>query len=333
MTDDARKFTARNLKQYRVVVFLNTSGDVLNDAQQAAFEDYYRDGGGFVGIHSAIETEPDWSFLTDILGTRATGASAVDRGDAQGRRPRPPGVRGAAASTGTAPTSGTTSRPTSGASRTCWPPSTRRTYTGGTMGFDHPITWCKDYQGGRSFYTGLGDTVGQLRHQRPAGPPGRRDPLGRPAQTDGDCGATVLANYQMDFIAAPPNVNEPIGFDVLPDGRVVQTDRRGGVRLHDPATNTTHLLAQIPVYMASEDGMYGPAVDNDFATNKWVYLYYSPLTHGAAVPGDHADGQRAQHRRRPERLGPVAGLLPAQPVQVRRRADARPWTWPPSRRS
>ena len=143
----------------------------------------------------------------------------------------------------------------------------------------------------------------------------------------------MLANYQMDFVAAPPNVNEPIGFDVLPDGRVVQTDRRGGVRLHDPATNTTHLLAQIPVYMASEDGMYGPAVDNDFATNKWVYLYYSPLTHGAAVPGDHADGQRAEHRRRPERLGPVAGLLPAQPVQVRRRADARRWTWPPSRRS
>ena len=32
------------------------------------------------------------------------------------------------------------------------------TYSGGTMGSDHPITWCKDYQGGRSFYTGLGDT-------------------------------------------------------------------------------------------------------------------------------------------------------------------------------
>ena len=59
---------------------------------------------------------------------------------------------------------------------------------------------------------------------------------------------------------------------------MIQTDRRGGVRLHDPATNTTTLLAQIPVYMASEDGMYGPAIDNDFADNKWVYLFYSPLT-------------------------------------------------------
>ena len=66
----------------------------------------------------------------------------------------------------------------------------------------------------------------------------------------------------MTMIAAQPNVNEPIGFDVLPDGRVIQTDRRGGVRLHDPATNQTTVLAQIPVYTNSEDGMYGPAIDN-----------------------------------------------------------------------
>src|SRR5690606_9679344 len=77
VTDDARKFDEPHLKQFRVVVFLNTSGDVLTDAEQAAFEAYYRDGGGFVGVHSAIETEPDWSFFTDILGTRAAGASSV----------------------------------------------------------------------------------------------------------------------------------------------------------------------------------------------------------------------------------------------------------------
>ena len=46
----------------------------------------------------------------------------------------------------------------------------------------------------------------------------------------------------------------------------------------NPVTNTTTLIAQIPVYMASEDGMYGPAVDKEFATDEWVYLYYSPLT-------------------------------------------------------
>jgi PKD repeat protein/glucose/arabinose dehydrogenase len=281
-TDDAGKFDAPHLKQFRVVVFLNTYGDVLDPAQQAAFESYYRDGGGFVGVHSAIETETDWSFLTDVLGTRAAGSSSVTNATikvadrvhpASGRLPEywkrtdqwynfTSNVRGVSHVLATVDES---------------------TYTGGTMGFDHPITWCKDYQGGRSFYTGLGDTPASFATAD------LQAHLGGAIQwaagvTDGDCGATVLANYQMDYVAAPPNVNEPIGFDVLPDGRVVQTDRRGGVRLHDPKANTTTVLAQIPVYMASEDGMYGPAVDNDFATNHWVYLYYSPLTMEAPYP-------------------------------------------------
>ena len=88
----------------------------------------------------------------------------------------------------------------------------------------------------------------------------------------------MLANYQQTKISAPPNLNEPIGFDQLPDGRILQTARLGQVRLHDPATQTTKLIANIPVYTHSEDGLYGPAVDNDFATNKWVYLYYAPPT-------------------------------------------------------
>ena len=88
----------------------------------------------------------------------------------------------------------------------------------------------------------------------------------------------MLANYQQTKISAPPNLNEPIGFDQLPDGRILQTARAGQVRLHDPAKGTSQVIANIPVYTNSEDGLYGPAVDNDFATNKWVYLYYAPPT-------------------------------------------------------
>ncbi|GAA4467243.1 ThuA domain-containing protein [Phytohabitans houttuyneae] len=274
VTDDPRKFDRAHLQQYRVVVFLNTAGDVLTDAQQAAFEEYYRDGGGFVGIHSAIEAEPGWSFLTNVLGARANGASAVTPATVKvADRVHPASetlperwnrtdrwynfaanVRGVSHVLATVD---------------------ENTYTGGTMGADHPITWCKDYQGGRSFYTGLGGTAASF------GTGDLSAHLGGAIRwaagvTDGDCGATVLANYQMTVVGAQPNVNEPIGFDVLPDGRVIQTDRRGGVRLHNPATNSTTVLAQIPVYTHSEDGMYGPAVDRDFATNKWVYLYYAP---------------------------------------------------------
>jgi cytochrome c len=289
---DPELFHADSLARFRAVVFLNTgAADVLSDAQQAAFEDYFSAGGGFLGVGSAIETEPDWPFLTDLLGTRATGQSALAEAtikvadrvhEASKSLPQywtrtdrwynfADNVRGESHVLATVDES---------------------TYSGGTNGFDHPIAWCKDYQGGRSFYTAGGNTAASFSE-----PAFRAHLAGAIAWTAGladpvysDCGATVLANYQMDFVAAPPNVSEPIGFDVLPDGRVIQTDRRGGVRLHDSQTNTTTVLAQIPVYSHREDGMYGPAVDNEYETNKWVYLFYSPVEMEPPYPATTPDG-------------------------------------------
>ena len=276
---DASKFTAANLATYKAVVFLNTSGDVLDDAQQAAFETYFRAGGGFLGTGSAIETEPGWQFMTDILGTRSTGRTdatqatvkVADRGhDASKALPEywvrsdrwynfTSNIRGLSHVLATVD---------------------EKTYTGGTMGYDHPIAWCKDYKGGRSFYTGGGGTAGAFgeadfrKHLGGA----LKWAAGKSDEDYSDCGATVLANYQQTKISAPPNLLEPIGFDVFDDGRVIQTSRGGTVRLHDPASGTTKVLATIPVYTNSEDGLYGPAIDNDFETNKWVYLYYAPPT-------------------------------------------------------
>jgi len=75
----------------------------------------------------------------------------------------------------------------------------------------------------------------------------------------------VLANYQQTKGSSPPNINEPIGFDQLPDGRIIQTVRDGRVRLHDPATavSTVILDLRANTYTNSEDGMYGPAVDTN----------------------------------------------------------------------
>ena len=173
------------------------------------------------------------------------------------------------------------------------------------MGFDHPVAWCKDYQGGRSFYTAVGHTRNGYKSDTL-----RRHLAGAIEWTAGesdpvysDCGATVLANYEQVKVTAPPNINEPIGFDQLPDGRLIQTTRDGRVRLHDPETGSSDVIAQIPVYTNSEDGLYGPAVDNNFAANKWVYLYYAPVRDGGhlgvqrqAVPGGDAARQRADHR-------------------------------------
>ena len=295
-TEDPTEFRADRLRQFNTVIFLNTSGDVLDAAQQAAFEDYFRSGGGFIGIGSAIETETDWQFLTDVIGTRAASRTDVqagtikvaDRGhDASKQLPEywtrtdawynfTSNVRGQSHVLATvvelADARGAFEHQPWGGRLTG--------ITGGTMGFDHPVTWCKDYRGGRSFYTSLGNTpesygeTGLRAHLAGAieWAAGLSDPV------YSDCGATVLANYQQTKVSAPPNLNEPIGFDVLPDGRVIQTDRRGGIRLHDSATNSTTLLAQIPVYIVNEDGMYGPAIDRNFEQNKWVYVFYSPPT-------------------------------------------------------
>jgi PKD repeat protein/type 1 glutamine amidotransferase len=288
---DPTTFTEESLARFRAVVFLTAPGNRLNGDQEAAFEAYFRAGGGFVGIGQAVETEPDWGFLTEVLGARATSRTDAQAGavkvadrvhDASKDLPLTwsrteawynfdPNVRGFSHVLATVVEDpyGTQA---SGA--------VLDGISGGTMGFDHPVAWCKDYQGGRSFYTALGGSSASFNdaaYRSHIGgaiewASGVADPI------YSDCGATVLANYQQTKVSAPPNISEPIGFDVLPDGRVIQTDRRGGIRLHDPAANATTLLATVPVYTNSEDGMYGPAIDADFAENGWVYLFYSPPT-------------------------------------------------------
>lgn len=67
-TENAAKFTPENLKQYSAVIFFCTTGDVLNDTQQKAFEQYIHSGGGFVGTHSAADTEYDWPWYGELVG-------------------------------------------------------------------------------------------------------------------------------------------------------------------------------------------------------------------------------------------------------------------------
>ena len=67
-TEDSAVFTAETLAHYDAVVFLSTTGDPLDDAQQAAFEDYIRAGGGYAGIHAASDTEYDWAWYGGLVG-------------------------------------------------------------------------------------------------------------------------------------------------------------------------------------------------------------------------------------------------------------------------
>ncbi|MBK6391328.1 MAG: ThuA domain-containing protein [Saprospiraceae bacterium] len=66
--EDPGKFNDNNLAKFDIIIFLNTTGDILNDVQQAAMEKFIQSGKGFVGIHSATDTEYGWEWYTKLVG-------------------------------------------------------------------------------------------------------------------------------------------------------------------------------------------------------------------------------------------------------------------------
>src|SRR5436305_2467543 len=53
-TEDASCFNAQNLEKFKAVIFLSTSGDILNEQQQAAFKEYVENGGGLAAVHAGV---------------------------------------------------------------------------------------------------------------------------------------------------------------------------------------------------------------------------------------------------------------------------------------
>ncbi|MFJ8601830.1 ThuA domain-containing protein [Streptomyces shenzhenensis] len=156
-TEDAGAFTAKNLRRYEAVVFLSTTGDVLDAAQQRAFEGYIRQGGGYVGVHAAADTEYDWAFYGGLAGAYFQSHPAIQPATVDVED------RGHPATSDLAQTWDRTdewynyrSNPRERAHVLA--SLDESSYTGGTMNGDHPIAWCQDYQGGRAFYTGGGHT-------------------------------------------------------------------------------------------------------------------------------------------------------------------------------
>ncbi|MFY1636411.1 ThuA domain-containing protein [Solwaraspora sp. WMMB335] len=155
-TEDPAAFTPANLRRYAAVVFLNTTGDVLDDAGQAAFEGYIRDGGGFVGVHAAADTEYDWPFYAELLGAYFAGHPPVQPATVEVLDRAHPA---------------TAHLPAEWARTDEWydyrtRPSDAKvlatldtgSYTGGGMAPPHPHAWCRGDVGGRVFYTGGGHT-------------------------------------------------------------------------------------------------------------------------------------------------------------------------------
>ncbi|MFF7969480.1 ThuA domain-containing protein [Streptomyces sp. NPDC007903] len=156
-TEDATAFTTRNLRRYDAVVFLSTTGDVLDPAQQRAFEGYIRQGGGYVGVHAAADTEYDWPFYGGLAGAWFDSHPAIQPATVvveDHAHPATAGLPGRWERTDEWYNYRSNPRQRAHVLASL----DESSYTGGTMNGDHPIAWCQTYQGGRAFYTGGGHT-------------------------------------------------------------------------------------------------------------------------------------------------------------------------------
>jgi len=71
LTEDPH--AVEDCQRYDTVIFLSTTGSILDDGARRALRTYVEDGGGFVGIHSAAATEHDWPWYGQLLGARFAG--------------------------------------------------------------------------------------------------------------------------------------------------------------------------------------------------------------------------------------------------------------------
>lgn len=298
-SEEAEDFTENNLKRYNAVVFLNTTGDVLNPVQEAAFERYIQAGGGFVGIHSATDTEYGWGWFGDLVGGYFNGHPqqqnatlnildhdhpatqhlpgnewirwdewynfkdlnpevnlllSIDESSYQG------GTNCTAAPNQPAPDP-----------KTC-----------------HPMSWYHEFDGGRAFYTALGHT--KESYSEPAflqhllG--GIQYAIGKKKRLNYTACRTPEQSDPTRFVKTvlADELTEPMQFGMLPGGKILLIERRGAIKLLDPATGLINVAYKLPVWSEEEDGLMGLAIDPKWEQNHWIYLYYSP-------PGDEAVNQ------------------------------------------
>ncbi|WP_432955076.1 lectin [Micromonospora haikouensis] len=156
-TEDAAQFTTANLARFEAVIFLNTTGDVLNDSQQAAFESYIGAGGGYVGVHSAADTEYNWPFYGNLVGAWFASHPAIQQARVK-VEDRAHAATAHLGQTWTRTDEWYDFRTNARSTAHVLASLDETSYSGGAMGGDHPHAWCKTYSGGRSFYTGAGHT-------------------------------------------------------------------------------------------------------------------------------------------------------------------------------
>ena len=287
-TTNSGFFEDKNLRNYQAIIFNNTTGDVLNNAQQAVMERYIQAGGGFVGIHSAADTEYEWPWYNELLGAYFES------------HPSNSNIRNANVEITDKTHISTKHLPETWNRTDEWYNYKKiyhyikplayldeSTYEGGTNGNNHPISWYHEYDGGRAFYSGGGHT-----DESYAEPNFLQHLLGGINYAMGE---NVKLDYSKSYSKELPeenrfektvlvnDLNNPMELAVAPDGRVILTELAGNLTVFDTKTNKRKLIHRFPLTMKGGTGLIGITLDPDFENNGWIYLYYSPPIEGEPI--------------------------------------------------
>ena len=156
-TDDPSLFEDNVLRAFAAIILLNTTGNVFSDPQKAALERYVRAGGGVVGIHSALDTEPGWAWYHRLLGADFAGHPAIQHARLT-VFPAPDGLN--------PPLPQPWERTDEWYNYRALPDDVNvlvsvdeGSYRGGQMGRSHPVAWYHEFDGGRAWYTAMGHTT------------------------------------------------------------------------------------------------------------------------------------------------------------------------------
>jgi len=229
-------FTAANLADYRAVVFLNTPGNRLAGGQETALQDYVEGGGGFVGIGSAAEVEPGTAFFDTLIGARPAAASPTTASEQVvevGDRVHPATKHLPLEWTRTDVWYQWTTRPTGTVHTVARYRAPNAPAGDGTnvSNTDSPISWCRDIDDGRSFFTGMGRTADAYSSDDFKG-----HLLGAIRWAAGliraNCKATIAANYKATRLVSGGAITtglatsgESHGMTIAPNGWTIYIGR------------------------------------------------------------------------------------------------------------
>ncbi len=286
-TENADYFTDDSLKKYSAVIFLSTTGNVLEGPQEAALERYIQAGGGFVGVHAATDTEYDWGWYVGLVGASFLSHPAqqvakilvVDKNNIATRH-----------------------LPDVWERKDEWYnfktmnkdvhvllKIDEKSYEGGKNGDNHPMAWYHDYDGGRAFYTELGHTEesyteeNYLKHLLG----GIQYAMGDNKKLDYSKATTKMPPEEDRFVKTNLAVGEffePTEMTVLPNYDILVIQRRGEILKYDNETKKVKQVGFLNVYFKTqhtpgvnaEEGLLGLTKDPDFKNNNRIYLFYSP---------------------------------------------------------